>query len=559
MTLFLLCLVTPVYAAQGLSSLVLFAGTQSGLALSGVAFYVYWNGSIWAQGRTGADGHLITPVVGNRTYHVTAFAPASYTPSQVDQDIQIPLNATQSYLNVTFALPNYQVVIRVLDDSSNPIPSASIQVSNGSRLLINGQSNSAGYLQGGMLPAGTYSTSAAKQYYGNVTVQFTLAGNGTLAAPTVVLKMTLIIPPPKGVYITFTSSQLANVAVGNNLPTNSFRWVIIRLPDILQVYFTVYNSPQQVINFLTAFQGVTYIDPTGNYYLRYTGRISSDGQAEFDLWGNGAQAVIVNAGSAASPFQGTPGRTYNTTAATKAGDLTDIHLGTRWFASFSWAPVTIANKTLPQVVVYDISGNKVSSTFMTAYNMSLIDYGGSSGFGIVLYRMITSGQDTMALWSLYSANPITLTPNIGFGTLPLYLTPSASTVQDGDTITVIFTIPQQVKFDPTTGVHVMPADYDPSYGLQTQETDPTKNNWQITFIGRNDQFGSSKTYGVTIVAMGNDGAPYSGNVIISVNPQFWRTLWTPVLVAMFILAFTLFWVIRRRRAPDPDVPTTMGM
>jgi hypothetical protein len=305
------------------------------------------------------------------------------------------LNETDNRLAAVFSPPppqNARLVVRVLDLDSNPLTNVDLRITRGAVLAAEGKTNSTGYFDTVLLCA-SYNVSARKDLYEDVTTPIVLSKDGTLSSPTVGIVMAIKQEPARGMYVVFNSQQLANVQVVGIGQVNSFRWAPVVTPEIIQVYYTTYNLPQEILHFTTVFQGVTYADPSNQYFIRFTGRISISGQAEFDVWSSqgSVQTVIVDAPGLTLPYVGKPGKTWQIPVSTKSGDAVDVKLSGKWFASFSWSPVTIENQTLPQVVIYDLEGNKQGFTYMTRFNQTLIEYGGNQGFGLVLYKMIGTG------------------------------------------------------------------------------------------------------------------------------------------------------------------------
>lgn len=542
--------------------LLVTAQTTGSVAVAGVAITVTWNGTTWAQGQTGQDGSSIFYLNAiNATYpmyNLTALPPTGFLPSS--KQLLFKLNSTNNHLTLEFTPPppqNALLVTRVLDQDSNPLSDVTLSFTRGALLMTQGTTNSTGYFQA-ILDTGPYNMTAKKDLYQTVVTPISLSKDGTLSNPTLGLVMSIVQQPAKGTYVVFTSQQLANVVVvGNQI--NGFRWVPIQTPAIIQVYYTTYNAPTDIIDYTTVFQGDTYADPSGNYFIRFTGSISVSGQAQFDVWSSKGvtQPVIVDAPGLSLPYVGTPGKTYQIPVSTKSGDTVDVKLNGIWFASFSWAPVTVNNQTLPQAVILDTNGNKEGYTYMTLFNQTLIEYGGNQGFGLELYKMIGTGTDSTAIWYIYSDLPITITPNIGFGTRPINLSTNPSIADSGQTVVVSFVIPAAVQFNSQTGVTLVPNDYDSSYGLQVQEIDATAGSWQASFKPTNDLWNTAKDYTISISATGNDGAKYFGKATLSVSPQWVRSVWFWVSFGFVVIVILSVAILLRRRRNEPSVEKTV--
>jgi len=543
--------------------LVVTAQTTGGTALAGVGITVTWNGTTWAQGQTSQDGSSIFYL--SRTndtypiYNLTASPATGFTPSW--KTLLFKLNATDNHISLSFTAPQPQIsllVLKVLDQDSNALGDVTLTVTKTQVVVAEGKTNSTGYFQAS-LTRGNYNLTAKKTLYQSASLSVTLSSDGTLSAPTLSLVMTITQEPARGTFVAFTSQQLANIQVVGVGQINSFRWAAVQSPEIIQVYYTTYNVPTEILHFTTVFQGQTYSDPTSKYFFRFTGRISTSGQAQFDVWSNEGviQAVIVDAPGLNLPYVGKPGNTWQIPVSTKSGDTIDVKLNGQWFASLSWAPVTIDNQTLPQVVIFDTEGNKQGYTYMTRFNQTLIEYGGNQGFGVILYRMLGAGTDSTAIWYIYSDLPVTVTPNVGFGARAINLSSDPSIADAGQTVTISFVIPSGVTFNQQSDVKIVPNDYDASFGLQIQQVDVNQGSWKVQFKPTNDDWGTSRDYTITISALGSDGAKYFGKVTLSLSPQPVRTAWFWASIILVIVIVVTIFVIARRRRNEPSVEKTV--
>ncbi len=548
----------------GMVPLVLTAQATDGTPLAGVVITVYNStGAVvepWHDVQTGPDGRVILSLnYTDLSYNLTAAAPIGYTPTW--RNLTFTLNATDNHLSLTFSPPQPQnavLMLKVLDQDSNVLGDVSVTVTKAQVVVAEGKTASSGYFQAA-LTRGNYNLTAKKSLYQTVNVPVTLSSNGTLSAPTLSLVMAITQQPARGTYVVFTSQQLANIQVLGVGQINSFRWAPIQAPEIMQVYYTTYNVPQEILHFTTVFQGETYSDPSAKYFIRFTGRISISGQAQFDVWSSEGtvQAVIVDAPGLNLPYVGTPGKTWQIPVSTKSGDTIDVKLNGLWFASLSWAPVTIENQTLPQVVIFDTQGNKQGYTYMTRFNQTLIEYGGNQGFGLVLYKMLGTGTDSTAIWYIYSDLPITVTPNIGFGARAINLSSDPAIADAGQTVAISFVIPSGVTFAQQNDVSIIPKDYDTNFGLQVQQVDVNQGQWKVQFKPTNEEWNTAKDYTITISALGADGAKYFGKVTLSVSPQPSRTVWFWVSLIFIITIMVAVFVILRRRRNEPSVEKTV--